>query len=568
MLTFIKKAAALFSLTAIGFFATAPAQVFNPPAAVEFTFFNPTAGVNPQVTSNYSHKDVPTPFGVFDLYLSSWSTNDPGGGSLSEFMCLFTLPSSPTSIVGQGSILYQGVADLKVGMVYDGTIGQHVILVAYYDYLGINSITGKPGHLLDIYTLTGSPGSPAAWSSQIQLSTAPSYGRISLDSHKDYGVAIAWEHPGVGIETMVGDGGTWSGVTTLVGTLDESGPDVAFSHSNGPLNVHFVYQNPAAGNITESVMDWFVLLGVPFGNTAAIVPNIQDVDWTSFPISNLVLDCPDHYGVENWAYTYTDGHRVYVRHIDYNTSGVPITTVVNDGSLGNAPTLGSFLAFNPTLHYGDGAMGGTTGQISVGWYSTYGLTSTGDAHYIALEMREDGSGLLSAPDYNRLPNSVGHTFPFSGISFSKMSDGASGLAPDFLYTTFFKEIGSGSGNYRLHHAFHKWNNPVFRGIKPKPVYPDCSSPSQKVQASIPKAATYPNPFQNTLISRVNLKEDGTVDMVLTDIKGKVVAQQKTWQHKGDQTVQMNGLHKLPPGSYLLSTTVNGKNNGTQIMIKQ
>jgi len=566
MVKTLRQPLVLLSLAIMGF-SSASAQTFNPSMADTYTFGNATAGINPQVTANYSHRDIPISSGAYDLYLSAWSTNDPGGGRLSEFIYCFTAPSTPLAVASQGSFLYQGVADLKVGMVYDAAKGEYVVLVAYYDYLGTNSITGQAGHILDRYVVNSSLGSPLNWLGQIQLSTSPQYGRISMDCHLDYGVAIAWEHPGVGIETMVGNAGTWSGVTTLDFTIGEMGPDVAFSHSNGPLNVHFVYQNPGAGTITESVIDWPFLLAVPAGGTALTPPNIEDVDWIPTPVSNLVLDCPDHYGVENWAYTYTDGHRVYVRHIDYNTTGVPFTTVVNDGSLGNAPIIGNFLAFNPTLHYGDGAMGGATGQISVGWYSIYGLTGIGDSHYITLEMREDGLSLLSAPDYNRLPNSVNaYAYPFSGISFSKMSDVP--IAPDFLYATYFVETPFGSGSYELHHAFHKWNNPLFRGVKPDPVHPECSSPVKKAIAQVSRLSVYPNPFLNTFTSKVALKEAGMVTMVLTDISGKVVAQEKTWQPMGEQLVMMNRLEHLAPGNYLLSTQVNGLNQGTQVMIKK
>ncbi len=566
MVKTLRQPLVLLSLAIMGFSSTS-AQTFNPPVADAFVFGNLPAGMGPQVTANYSHRDIPTSFGVNDLYLSAWSTNDPGGGSLSEFIYRFTAPSTPLALASQGSFFYQGVADLKVGMVFDATIGEYVVLVAYYDYMGVNSITGQVGHLLDKYVVNGPPGSSLNWFGQIQLSTSPQYGRISMDSHKDYGVAIAWEHPGVGIETMVGDAGTWSGVTTLDFTIGEMGPDVAFTHSGGALNVHFAYQNPGANTITESVMDWMSLLSVPFGGTALTPPNIEDINFVPSPVSNLVLDCPDHYGVENWAYTYTDGQRVYVRHIDYNTSGVPFTTIVNNGSLGNVPTVGNFLAFNPTLHYGDGAMGGATGQISVGWYCTYSLTASGDSHYITLEMREDGSGLLSAPDYNRLPNSInGYAYPFSGIAFSKMSDIP--LAPGYLYANYFIETPFASGNYELHHAFHKWNNPLFRGIKPAPLHPECGSPSKKEIMQASRLSVYPNPFLNTFSSKVMLKEAGMVTMVLTDISGKVVAQEKTWQHKGEQLVSMKRLEQLASGNYLLTTKVNGVNQGTQVMVKK
>ena len=565
MFKHLRRAAVLIPFFSIGA-APMMAQTFTNPVADEFVYGS-SAVINPKVTANYSRTGISAGFGTTDLYLSAWSSNDPSGRG--EFIYTFTAPSVPTAIAAQGSFIYGGVADIEVGIVQDGG-GGHWVVVTYYDYLGMHSPTGSPGHILDMYKMTGSVSSPLALAVKNQLSYSPNYGRIRMDSHKDYAVAIAWDYHGVGIQTTVCDMGNWSGVTTLNGTAGEEGPDVAFSHTNNLLNVRFVYQNPAAGTITESMLDWPLLLSIPFGSTATIPPAVEDITGAPFPISNLVLDCPDHYDVENWAYTYTDGDRVFVRHLDYHSWGVPVTTIVNDGSLGNAPLTTKYTAHTPTLHYGDGAIGGSAGQISVGWYCTYTFSGFGPSHYIGIEMKESGTSILNAPDYMRLPNSyVPFSFSNSGIAYSKISDAPGSLAPDYMYATYFTETSPGSGNYDLHHAFHKWNNPIFRGGTPTPKHEvDCKSPSKQEQVAILKTNSAPNPFQNRFTNNIALKETANVMLTLVDVTGQVVAQKSATLNKGNHTIEMSGLDKLPAGNYILSTSVNGKISGTQVMVKQ
>lgn len=563
MFNSLRKAAVLLPFLSIGV-APVMAQFFTTPVADEYVFGSTPDVIKPQVTANYSRGNFPSGFGNTDLYLSSWSSNDPNG--MGEFIYTFTSPTVPTAIMSQGSILYKYVADLEVGIVNDGG-GSHHILVAYYDYVGSHSPTGNPGHILDIYKLTGSPGSPMVLTNQIQLSYSNNYGRISMDSHKNYAVAIAWEVPGKGIQTIVGDQGNWSGITTLDGTWSEEGPDVAFSHSASNLNVHFVYKNPGAGTITESMLDWPLLLSIPFGSTALISPAIEDIDGVPFPVSNLVIDCPDHYDVENWAYTYTDGEFVFVRHIDYHSTGTPMTTVVNDGSFSNYPLSKKYYASTPTLHYGDGAMsGGSTGQISVGWYTS--VQNGGFSNYTALEMTEDGSSMISLPDYMELPNSnLPYTFGTSGIAYSKMSDGAGSLAPEFMFATYFTEKTPGSGYYELHHAFHKWNDLIFRGAGSTEHDVNCESPSRKAQADVLLTTTSPNPFKSRFTHNITLKEEAEIQLTLVNVSGQVIAQKTAKLARGNHSMEMAGLDKVPIGNYILSTNVNGKTVGTKVMVK-
>jgi len=562
MFNSLRKAAVLLPFLSIGA-VPVMAQFFTTPVADEYTFGSTLDIPKPKVTANYSRGNFPSGFGNSDLYLSSWSTNDPG--NVSEFIYTFTSPSIPTSIMSQGSIHYKYVADLEVGIVNDGS-GGHQILVAYYDYLGSHSPSGNPGHMLDIYKLTGNPMAPLGLSNQIQLSYSQKYGRISMDSHKDYAVAIAWQFPGKGIQTVVGDLGNWSGVTTLAGTAKDLGPDVAFSHSSGSLNVHFVYKNTSA--ITESVLDWPLLLSVPFGSSVSMSPSIEDVDFIQFKTSDLILDCPDHYDVENWAYTYTDGKTVFVRHIDYHSTATPMTTVVNDGvNFSNYPLVKKYYAGPPTLHYGDGAIGGSTGQISVGWNN---MAYDGSmSNYVGLEMTEDGGTMLSLPDYMELPSSnLPYTSGFTGIAYSKMSDDAGGLAPEFMYGTYFTELNPGSGYYELHHAFHKWNDPVFKGASSSKRDINCKSPSRKAEADVLLTTTSPNPFQSKFIHNITLKEEANIQLILVNVAGQVVAQKEAKLARGNHAMDMSGLEQLPVGNYILTTNVNGKTVGAKVMAKQ
>jgi len=443
---------------------------------------------------------------------------------------------------------------MEVGLVHNSTTNRLNLLVAYYK--------AGTGHFMDIYEVTGSTINPVVYSSTMMLSNSPNYGRIRMDCHKLYGVALAWQYPGIGIQTLVGDLGTWSGVTTFSGTGGESGPDVAFSHSSGPLNVHYVYYNNSTGNMTESVFDWSVLLGTP----GSVPPIIEDVNFVGAGMAlRPVLDCPDHYDAENWAYTYADnGGKILVRYIDYHTAATPLTVAVNSGALGNVPTSSIHKVFDPALHYGNGGIGGGTGQITVGWYATNGSWLNG---YMALEMTEDGSGLISAPDYMALPNAFTPSFyPLrKGIAFSKGSDDP--LVPPFLYTTFY-DLDPGTVLYNLHHAFHKWGMPVFKGGGFTDPHPECGIHARQALAATSRLSAYPNPFRESIQTSVSLEEDGMLQLEMFDLTGRRVWQHQAAMTKGSHQVSTGSLKALAPGTYVLNASLNGKKIGTQKVTRQ
>lgn len=566
MIPFLKKLAAACCLLATVAGPVAAQPVFTTPTAPAFPYGDPAVGIDAKVTANYSKRDLNTMYGLADMYLSSWGANDPGAPG--EVIYMLTVPSDPTAIIDRGQLPYNGVADLGVGLIFDNSIGDYAVLVCYFDYTGAHSPSGQPGHVLDKYIINGPPGAALTLFDQYQLSYTPDYGRIRMDSHIEYASAIVWQHPGVGIEAVVSSNGTWSGVTTLAGTEPEIGPDVAFSHVSS-LDVNFVYREPGAGTMTKSSLDWLTLLAVPFGSTAVIAPNIQDVA-AGMPVTELVLDCPDHYDVDNWAYTYTDGIRVFVRHVDYHSSGTPMTTIVNDGSLPHAALTSFQVAYNPTLHYGDRAIFGTGGEITVGWNTSYGPFFGRESRYVAIEMLESGSGLHSTNDYMELPNGQLGAHFNPAISFSKMSDLQHPGAPQFLYATYITQRTASTGytSFELQHAFHKWTDPVFKGVKPPMLHPECGNQVHKAQAEVVKAVASPNPFSQSLVNTIKLKEDARVALTLIDMAGRVVATQTEDLRSGDRQLVMTGLGPLAAGTYVLHTSINGAKAAAQLVVKK
>jgi len=539
--------------------ATLRAQSLFPSSAHEFVYngaYDPGPSTS---TSNYSLPNIKTGFGDVDLYLSDW-----GNPVLRQFVFQFTDPGNPSSVIYQGSFPYMDVVDMQVGAVWNSYTDNLNLLVAY---------SWGDSHYLDIYDLTGSTTNPVVLNSSIQLSNdCADYGRIRMDCHKLYGVVIAWENKGIGLQTMAGDGGNWGQIITLAGTQWATMPDVAFSHSSGELNAHYAYYDPAVGAIVESVIDWPTLMTAP--GTAALPPAIEDVNFTGGPPSSFItLDCPDHYNRENWAYAYSDGSNILVRYIDYNSTAAPTTVSVNSGVLGNASTLGLHQVFSPTLYYGAGALDGNSGQIHVGWYAT---DLNGFNGYIALEMTADGTSLLSAPDYQALPNAYTpqlypyYSYPYQpdllaykpSIAFSRNSEHSR-----FLYTTYCDADGT-TMQGRLHHVFHKWNDPAFKGGSQAALHPECGAHARKALANEAKISSYPNPFRNKITTPLLLAEDGLLEQSLTDITGRQLWQSKASLSKGAHQVNTGNLDGLLPGTYILTTIFNGKKISTQKVTKQ
>jgi hypothetical protein len=497
------------------------AQTLIPATSFEYTF--PGGAPAGDLPTCYSWANIN--FGgssVYDGYLSAVN---------GELQWQMTVPSTPSSIFNQGTIAYPGCMDLNVGYMWGGS---PLAVVSYY--------MAGTGHFYDVYK----------WNtaglflvSSTQVSTMPTYTRISMDSHKTYGMVIVWEDA-MDIYCVTGLSGSFSTPILLGGTGNMKRPDVAFSHIPTILNVQFVYNlqtGPVNYRIYETVADFFAL----HGSAGFYTPTVQDVNGVTVQWSELTasIDCPDHYSVENWAYTYAiDGMDIYVRSIDYNSLGFPITTNVVNGSLGNVPMWAKEL--RPRIAYNQS---GTS--FHVAWYSSYSVWPDGQC-YFAEEIKESAAGLVSSADY--LLVAANSAFPagasLNSIAFSKQND----YSP-FLYTVFLDAGG-------IYHKFHPWT--LTSSFKTEPneqlhaLRDNCSELHSKPQAKHelkPELRIGPNPFTSDIrlfvpdvLSRENIK------ITITDIGGRIVLQHEGMAGSASEAIEKAGK-ELSAGSYFVNANM-------------
>lgn len=528
----------------------AVAQVFTAPIAFEDSY--PVAG-SPDIgitthTSAYALQGVPiTGYGPIDLALAGW---DEPSGSVAGASWRYLQPGNPAVVLNQGVINYTNVRDVEVG--YLDVSGDQQMLVAYYE-LGV-------GHKIDVYSF--SSGTPTLLYTNV-LSTSPNYGRISMDCHLTYAVALVWEEAGV-IYTMVGlNSGpsiAFSGVLTIGKTQKDFEPDCAFSHTSmaGTLNVHYVYYSPSTGRFTESSYDFWTMITMMGGTVPVAINDFNFVGFFSDPlVANI--DCPGHYDVENWAYAYsTNNMDISVRLIDYHTMPLPVTRVVNDMSILPCSTINMYRNMAPFPAYDPNHSPGMQ-NIYVGWWTgaldpAAGMNIAG---YIAIRMNEFGNVAISPLDYLTVANNPTWGTQTPVLSFSKQDDMFS-----YLYTVF-PEWDPTFPGYRLEHKYHNWPTPAFKGEANHNHTFQCTDEAKiaefkKNQIAATAIKAYPNPFSNVLgvAYPASMQQDVTTVSV-TDLTGKVMGTYNGQVSKVN-TYLTELSKQLAPASYLLNVSVEGK----------
>lgn len=528
------------------------AQTFIPPIAFEDSW--PMAG-SPDInitthTSAYSFALVNiTGMGMpCDLVLAGW--DDPSG-TVGGVSWRYLQPGNPTMIINQGVVPYANARDLEVGYLNVG--GNTQMLVAYYS-IGV-------GHMVDVYDLTNT-GPTFLYTNT--LSTSPNYGRISMDCHLEYAVAITWEEAGV-IYTMVGLNTpsliTFSGVLQIGGSKKDYEPDCAFSHTSmaGTLNVHYSYYSPSTGVITEASYDFWTMIYMGGGIVPVAINDLNLVGFYSDPLTTNI-DCPGHYDVENWAYTYTTNSQdISVRLIDYHTTATPVTRVINDMSVLGCQAINGNYNAHPFPAYDPNHSPGAT-SIYVGWYTTTTNPATmAAAGYIGLRMNESGTVALSPIDYLTIANNPTWASQTHVLSFSKQDD----MFP-FLYTVF-PEWDPTFPGYRLENKYHNWPTPQFKGEERHGF--ECNDEARIaefkkniVTSSAIKA--YPNPFTNVLgLSFPASMQQSATSVVVSDMTGKVIDTYNGQVSKVN--AHLTDLSKsLSPGAYIMNVSVDGQTKQT------
>lgn len=534
---------------------TSIAQVFNPPAAYEDSY--PFAGNQigrTTHTSCYSSSNLNILGSSEDLVISAW--DEPGMYATVAWRRL--TPGAPWAIINQGLIPYgPGYRDMEVGFMY---VGSTIKIFAAYYKVG-------SGHYIDIYDLTA--GGPVL-SGNITLSSSSTYGRISLDCHRMYGMVVTWEDNAVIRTRVAWDNGGSLGVSPIV-TFDPSSvkrrlPDVTFSHANstGALLCEYVYMedNGSSQGFIESSYDFWTMAG--FGSPMIVAPLVQDFNPISYStfVSPPNIDCPDHYSVQNWAYTYhtSTTNDIYVRLIDYNSTAIPNTIVVNDGSIGIAPINGS-QNINPFISYAN-----SYDNFYVGWFTTEIDPMTSDiASYVSVNVHESGTFVMSAPDYLTVPNDPSKASGTPFLSFSKYTE-----ISDYLYTIFPQY--DNSAGYEMQHKYHNWSSlSAFKGEQSQIV--ECNDKgrtaflAKHAAGSLSTASAYPNPFTDQLAISVSadmLQEN--VDVTITSITGSVVFQESGIP--SDINKQLSNLSSLNTGMYIMSLNCRATNYSEVIKLQK
>lgn len=529
------------------------AQTFNPPSSYEDSY--PSGGVEISRTTHtscYSTSNLNLFGSTEDLVVSGW--DEPGMYATVAWRRL--APGAPWSIISQGLIPYgPGYKDMEVGFIY---VGSSIYIFAAYYKMG-------SGHYVDIYKLN--PGGPSLVSN-VPLSSSSSYGRISLDCHRLYGMVVTWEDNAI-IKSRVAwdNGGSLSMSSDVIfdpGGVKRFLPDVTFSHagSTGALLCEYVYleDNGTNQGYVQSFYDFWTMS--TYGSPTVVAPVVQDFNMLSY--TNYVyppnIDCPDHYSVQNWAYTYhtNTSNDIYVRLVDYNSTGTPTTIVVNDGSLGNVPINGS-VNINPFLSYAN-----NMNNFYVGWYTSEVDPNTGDiAGYISANVHESGAFLMSAMDYLTVANIPTDASGTPFLSSSKYTE-----ASDYLYT-IFPQYDYFTG-YEMQHKYHDWTS--LSSYKGEVQHYECNDDGRKAMLAkqgntLSTVAVYPNPFTDQLKISVSADmQNEEVNITVTNITGTVVFQSSGVP--SDINKQLNGLSTLNSGIYIMNVDCSATNYSDVIKLQK
>lgn len=557
------------------FLSISASAQFNPPASPETSYpavFSGTLGPTSH-TSAYAIDNVMVPgFPMArSIAVSGW--DDPAGPNGVAWQYLD--PAYNPVLGLQGVLPYANVRDLEVGLIRIGA-DLH-LLVAYYDMTA-------PGHMLDDYNLAA--GAPAFVGTTV-LSALPYYTRISMDCHMQYATVVAWEDVN-GINTIFGlnAGGPilqLSGILTLNGTAGEGTVDVAFSH-NQLLNAQYVYYNPFSGNITQSEYDFWTGIAIP--TPAVVVPTVNDINQvgtcrpcgdgtpSNIPVINkcpyMNIDCPDHYQVDNWAYTYTtDANNISVRYLNLNASLVANTVIVNDNSVLPSAAINTAQNIHPFCTYDSRC--GMVPEITVAWHTSFIDPITAQpAGYVALKMDETGTVLLSPLDY--LNVAINPTW-------ASMTPVLSMCKKDDLFNRryfVFPEFDPGAPDFRMQNRYPQYCMGLLKGApgentEEEQVSPQCNDEKNiaafKKAHGISSIAASPNPFKSTFridIPLEYLQEQST--MILTDVLGNVIAEYKGGAKEANAFFETK-TKTLPVGSYFLNVSIDGKLKETLKMTK-
>lgn len=506
----------LFSLSTPELFAQ-----FNPSSGTEFAY--PTAIMNGRTEHSSCYK-------AGNMVLAAWDEPNMGGQVMWQVLNSSNLP------VCQGTLNYPpGTRDIEVGLL-QGSGGTFVAFIAYH--------SAGVGHQLEQWLWDPSACTFTSMGPTISLSTA-AYGRISMDSHKFYGLVIAWDEYSVlkSVLYLSMGGAITNSIIHTVPTpmVKISEPDVAFSHPNSGLNMNYVYlEAPASGAggppVSARVRQasfWTEYSSTTLNMTAPLM-DVNPLSGTATHRVICNIDAPDH-NWDTWAYAYTDDMMdVSVR--IFNGGGSTVT-MTNASLPGMSTPINSDPNTRPTLSYsplGD--------EIMVGWHTLFNYPTES---YVAAQMMFDGSALTSAPDFLEIPIIPSMASGAPTLAFAKMNENTG----NYLYA-FFSEFNNSTG-YDMKHKFHNWAS--VGSFKKEQHHCEDEDHLHELASMLPAqnhVHIYPNPSSDFFSLSSGTPISGESRLVVTDLSGKQLYQTRgNWAYINGQL--RNFSQNLEAGTYLI-----------------
>lgn len=505
----------LFSFLAAGLFPVAAQCQFMYSSVPEILSpADPDSLYDINQMAAYSMSGLDFPDMPSSLYVYSWG--GPGGiGWIRKEQ------GNPANVLDEGTLVlpYLDAVSTDIAIIFgeqtDLTGPTYQIIVAYTNYSGV---------FMDFYqcNVTG-----ISLLQTIQVSNLPG-NRVSVDAHKLYGFAMAWDIGDGAIHTQ--NGYANGGVVTLgcenvlqVNGLPLIMPDIAIGHpeTTGALSLHYAAYTEDRQNVVEVTLPFDYVYN-NCNPSIPVTPSVEDI----MPISLAGgyfgdlprIDCPDHYATDDWSYVAVEYASDWVTQTVYSkvrTARLAAFSVgpwvmhddVNDGSMGNLDISSgppyTYNANRPGIAYDPSG-----NYINILWH--YPLVHIFSDHdYIGVRLRNVGA-LVDADywivDYN---DKISPDAPALAISTQN----------DNSEEQFIVFAGSDPGV--THESIDYEFLPLMNwGFKPG----ENSTAIKNKQAGSFTVDCYPNPFTDVIRLQTDSKHtNDLLQVVLTDMSGKVIA---------------------------------------------
>lgn len=505
-----------------------PENVF--PTGLPFRFYE-TVHTSSMGTTFYNYSDL--------LHVYSWS----GEGTTSQagFAWRWT-DNTGATLYDQGSYTMNGLMDVDVAVTTGMGSWPATIIAAYYS----TGVTLPQGHYYTVFEYA--PGGGLSYVNTYPLSSATTYGRISIDISGVYEFNIVWQDGNVlrmGQGQVGGGGALYNGPFNVPGTTGCKMPDVACITGivgGGTTQVaRIVYLNPSGQfvvrywNINDPSLTFYTEDVSP---APAYYTTYSGLSSTS---SRLNLACgptSNPWAWDNYAYVYENANNIKCR---VHQSGSPATTVdLCNGSL-FSPAIPTSSMY-PTVTYEPGG-----NALYCGWWCKQ------NGKYIAAKLNSNGTA--ASAGYLVVSNGPKD---YGVMSFAK--NWYFNWYTPMLFCVYPQATPPlpGSTQSDMVTKAKPWSTGLFK-----------QAPSGIAAGNVlsKHLIAGPNPFTDRLtISVQNGNAADAYEVVLSDVQGRVVQRVSgTVSTVNEALAAQNSL--FPAGTYLLR--ISGKNlNETVKIVKQ